>query len=367
MVKICHIISGDLWAGVEVMAHSLLKGLKKHLDLELSVILLNEGRLADEMSRMGIAVDIIDEKRSSFYQIFNDVKKIIQKRRPTIIHSHRYKENILAYLVSRAIKETQLIETHHLLPDLTEDMKGPKISFLSWINIILLSRYFRYIVAVSGYIKEGLENDYKISKDKIRMIHNGIEIPRDIPDRRSSDTFIIGSAGRLVMQKDYPFMIEVAREVLKNTDKIRFELIGSGVEEGKIKALINKYNMEKEFLLRGTMNKVSDFYSGLSVYINTSLYEGLPLSVLEAMAYAVPVIAPSVSGLKETIEDGKQGYLISSHSAKDFAQRCLLLHEDRVLRNNMGLAARDKVIKEFSSERMVQQYYNLYVGLINER
>lgn len=113
MLHICHIISGDLWAGAEVMAFQLLKGLMVYSDLDLFAIVLNNERLAEAIKELGIRVKVVDESRISFYNILLTIRKIFRKHPPDIIHSHRYKENILSYLSSSFIPGVKLISTQH--------------------------------------------------------------------------------------------------------------------------------------------------------------------------------------------------------------------------------------------------------------
>jgi len=124
--------------------------------------------------------------------------------------------------------------------------------------------------------------------------------------------------------------------------------------------LIEKYELEKSFKVEGFVQNIAQFYDGLDLYLSTSMHEGIPMSVLEAMAHGLPVIAPKVGGFCEIIENGVHGFLVENRNAGDFAERCLSLYEDGQLRNRMGKAARDRVEKNFSIERMSSQYYKLY-------
>lgn len=360
MIRVCQIISGDLWAGAEAVACHLFKGLTKFPDLELSAILLNEGRLASEIRALGIAVDVLDEKSLSFFSILEKIKKILKQKAPHVIHSHRYKENILAYLATKALKTISLIGTQHGMPEIVGKNANLKYRALSRFNFFILSRYFRNTVVVSKDIRERFINEYGFSEEKVVIIHNGVEIIERVPSRKETDVFIIGSSGRYVPVKDYPLMVEVAKEVSKQIDRIHFELVGDGPERAKIQKLIKQYGLESICSLRGFVKDISSFYQSLGLYLNTSIHEGIPISVLEAMAHGLPVIAPRVGGLKEIIEDGVQGYLVEGRSPKDFADKCLELYENEPLRRRMACAAREKVAKEFSIDRMAEQYYHLY-------
>jgi len=102
------------------------------------------------------------------------------------------------------------------------------------------------------------------------------------------------------------------------------------------------------------------FYQGLDVYLNTSVHEGIPMSILEALAHGLPVIAPAVGGIVEIIDDGTQGFLIGSRTPEDFAKKCLILKENSEERERMARAARERAEQGFSAERMAEQYHQLY-------
>ena len=366
-MKLCYIISGDLWAGVEVMCYRLLKGLLNYNNLELSVILLNEGKLAEEIRKLKIPVYVVDETRLNFFQIVRNFRNIIIEISPDIIHSHRLKENILAYLsIKSETRWVQLLSTQHGMQEpLICKYKAIKQYVLTKYNYYIIVKYFKYIIAVSEDIRKNIIQMYSIPNDKVFVIHNGtyIESEIELSLEREKNSFVIGSAGRLFPIKDYPFMVEIAREVLNQANQVRFELAGEGPEMENIHRLICAYKIEKSFILRGFIDKMETFYQGLDLYINTSLHEGLPMSVIEAMAHGIPVIAPNTGGLVEILNNGSQGYLIEGRNPKIFAEKCLKLIRDKDLYQKMGIASRDKIQNEFSMYKMAENYHNLYLNV----
>jgi glycosyltransferase involved in cell wall biosynthesis len=199
---------------------------------------------------------------------------------------------------------------------------------------------------------------------KVLLIHNGTEIPKYYSPNRRRNTFVIGSAGRFFIIKDYPLLVEIAREVLQQTDNVRFELAGEGPEKENIVRMIRKYKIESAFILKGFIDNMENFYQGLDLYINTSLHEGLPMSILEAMSHGLPVIAPKSGGLPEILKDGLEGYLVDGRNPKMFAEKCLQLYRDKELTRNMGTASRERIFNNFSIEIMAGKYYHLYYNII---
>lgn len=358
MVKVCHIISGDLWAGAEVMACSLLKGLRGSAALELSVILLNEGRLAEEIKRLEIPVTICSEAENSFLPLYRLVRKEIGRLQPDIIHAHRYKENMLACLAARG-RGIRLISTQHGMSEPTAEL-SLKNSLIARLNLTLLARCFEKVVAVSDDIRTAFLSRYGFDRSRVVTIHNGIEITAEVPDRGGTP-LVIGSLGRLFPVKDYPLMLAVAKLVCAARVDVIFELSGDGVEKEKLIALIQDAGLDGRFLLQGFVADTAPVYRATDIYINTSVHEGIPMSVLEAMSWGIPVVAPRVGGFSEIITDGVEGFLIESRSPQDFAVKCLELCGNAVFCRQIGRAARDKVAGKFSLEAMSNSYLQLYL------
>ena len=363
MLNLCHIISGDLWAGAEVMAYHLLKGLQAYDGLDLSAILLNEGRLAEEFRKFRIKVHVVDESKTSFLDTLLTIRRILIEHPPDLIHSHRYKENILAFLISRSFPDCKLMVTQHSKPEIYPKQTSLKHHLISKCNFFVLSRYFHPVVGVSQEIGRTLVKQYGFREGQVCMIHNGIELPKIPPKRDNREKFVIGSSGRLFSVKDYPLMVEIAKVILKKTDKIHFELAGEGPERANIQSLIKSYRLNGVFNLKGHLENISAFYCGLDLYLNTSINEGIPMSILEAMANGLPVVAPNVGGLSEVVDNEVQGYLLEERNPEAFAEKCLYLHRNKALRQRMSQAARERIVQSFSIERMVEQYYKLYVSL----
>jgi L-malate glycosyltransferase len=359
MLRICHLISGDLWAGAEVMAYNLLKGLSRLKDVDLSAIIFNDGKLATAVRNLGITVDVVEEDKFSFLPAVKATKKIIQGKQVHILHTHRYKENILGYLASCGMKNVSLISTQHGMPSKSWN-HNPRYAATQKINFYFLSKFFKLTVAVSKDIKDNLVREYGFPKEKIEVIHNGIQMPGNIICDSRKDSFTIGSAGRLFPEKDYALFVNLANAVVKIKPGIRFLLAGEGPERGNIQNLVRDSGLEESFTFLGFVNDMSAFYRRLNLYVNTSLHEGIPMSVLEAMAHGLPVIAPDVGGFHEIIEEGAQGYLVRERDPEEFADRILRLYENHELRNQMSLAAREKVAREFTHERIAGEYFQLY-------
>lgn len=359
-LKILHLISGDLWAGAETMAYTLLNSLQDCDSLDLSIITLNEGKLSQKLRTRGLNVMVIDENTSSFLDIIIKIREIVGLIRPNIIHSHRYKENFLAFLVATSFRRTKLIATQHGLPEHHDQKTWPLQRLKTRTNFLILSHFFT-TVAVSDEIRSTMIKQHGFSSDRIEVIHNGVTLPTPSKSKMRGGTFVIGSSGRLFPVKDYALLVEIARLIAAiGADEIIFELAGEGPERIMLEQMIARYGLQDRFILRGDLHDMDSFYRGLDLYLNTSLHEGIPMTILEALAHGIPVIAPAVGGIIEIITNGNEGFLIGTRSPEDFSAACLYMMNNPDARDRMALAARETAERAFSSKKMAEAYHQLY-------
>jgi L-malate glycosyltransferase len=364
-LKVCHIVSGDLWAGAEVMVWHLIRHLRQFQCLEVSALILNEGRLAAELRKADVPLRIIDEQALSFAHLVRKTRAILGQWSPHVIHSHRYKENILAFMARTRASGAGLVATQHGMPE--GGPRGLKIGprMIAHLNRLILARGFDHLVGVSQDIKANFIRRFNFPTKRLSVIYNGLVLPE--PQTRPSigRELVVGSAGRLVPVKDFALMVEMAREIAANGAPVRFVLAGEGPERGRLEELIARHGVSRLVHLKGHLDDMTDFYQKIDVYLNTSVHEGIPMTILEAMAHGLPVIAPAVGGIVEIITNATQGLLMHNRHPRSFAYACLLLQRDPQLRQRLGLAARETVRSRFSAEVMARQYEHLYRTLVN--
>lgn len=343
------------------MTFNLLSHLKGYSDLDLVVILFNEGKLAENLRKIGMTVHVIDENKLSFWELVRGTRALLRISPPDLIHSHRYKENILAALASGFCKSIKLIATQHGLPELADKNTTLANRFISKANFYLLSKYFTRTVAVSVDVKKSLVQQHAFCEYSVESIHNGIDIPDATLPKPNAGTFVIGSSGRLFPVKDYPLMVDIAGAIAStNAHNTHFVLAGEGPERPVLESMVKHYGLQDRFILKGHQDDMDTFYRGIDLYLNTSIHEGIPMTILEALARGIPVIAPAVGGIGEIITNGVEGFLIDSRNPEAFAEKCLLLRENRELRERMSKAARCRADQAFSAEKMAERYYRLY-------
>lgn len=329
----------------------------------VSVITFNKGKLEESLQESGIKVVVIDE-RQSLPRLVRAVRRCALAMNATILHSHGYKENMVAFAVSKLIPSVRLVATFHGWPEVYGRTGDLKYLLFNRLNLCIVSRFFDRLVCVSEDMRENILQRYKRASEKVAVIRNGIETHVKTQRRKAGQDFVIGSCGRFVRVKDYPFLVAVAASIRRKNTAILFRLAGDGPELNAVRALVKTRGLDDSFSCVGPVDDMADFYAGLDLYINTSIHEGIPMSILEAMLYGLPVVAPRVGGLGEVVTDGVDGYLVDERDPDRYGELCLKLRNDTELYDSMSQAAAMKVRTSFSTERMTEDYISLYRTMV---
>lgn len=363
---VLHLFSGDLWAGAEVMIFNLIDQLKDDQKVKIVALSLNEGILTSKLRNLRIETHIIPESDHSFPLIYVKALAILRGKQIDIVHSHRYKENILGLLLAKAKGIRGLVTTIHGLSEplmRTTNEIGNRIKTM--MDYRLLNSYFHRVVAVSQDIKRTLVQDHLFKQEVVEVIYNGVPVPRtSLPLNQSvRDVLQVGTVGRMVPVKDFNLFLEIAAEINRRDDKVRFSILGDGPQKEQLLERARRLGIQDFIEFVSPIPDPRAYYESLDLFLNTSLHEGIPLSILDAMACGKPVVAPCVGGIPEIISHQEDGFLVSSRNSQEFADCCLKIIQDRNMRISMGEHAFKKVLSGFSAWRMAEAYKDLYLSL----
>jgi glycosyltransferase involved in cell wall biosynthesis len=168
--------------------------------------------------------------------------------------------------------------------------------------------------------------------------------------------------GRLVPVKDYALFLDIAAAMKQKSKRVRFSILGDGPLKEQLRSKAARLDILDCMDFYSSMPDPLPYYYSLDIYLNTSLHEGIPLSILEAMACGKPVVAPRVGGISEIITNGKSGILVDERRAELFVEACLRLIEDNKYRKDIAANARKQVESQFNDANMADSYSNLYLN-----
>jgi L-malate glycosyltransferase len=367
-ITVLHIFSGDLWAGAEVMICTLLAALKEDPTHRMICLALNEGTLSTRLCDAGIELYVIPEARTGFLRVALNAYKLLKGRKIDIIHSHRYKEHGLALLLSRMMRIDKLIATVHGLPEPLAGMLQKSGHLKAVISNFILRRYFSRVVAVSEEMRDALVKMYGHSRSKLDVIYNGIAGLDHMHRHRTgrADEFHVGTVGRTVPVKDFQLFIYIAAELRKRSKRARFSILGDGPLTRQLMDKAKSLNVADAVQFVPPRPDPTSYYQSLDLYLNTSIHEGIPISLLEAMAMGLPVVAPRVGGIPEMIDHEQQGLLVDSRKVGDFVDACMRLIDDEGLRTKLGDGAFHRVRDRFKSEEMARAYKRVYRDILDQ-
>jgi glycosyltransferase involved in cell wall biosynthesis len=243
--------------------------------------------------------------------------------------------------------------------------------FLSLAEIIYFSRT-RYYITVSEWMKRQLLKQYpKMNHFQISVIHNSVDTKSFSPgpERKSIEGELILFTGRIIAGKGIKYLTEAIPMVLKEYRDAFFVFIGAGNFVPYWRRLKDLGISERNFAFLGYLKEASDlveYYRTSSVYVAPTLYENLPIRVLEAMACGVPVVASNVCAIPEAIDNGVNGILIQSRSVEELADAIYCLLGDPKLRKKIGDNARKTVLEKFDWNVNASRTVGVYQQILDQ-
>ena len=231
-----------------------------------------------------------------------------------------------------------------------------------------------HFTANARAVKEYIIKTTHVNAGRVTVIYNGVDTQRftDKPESgmlRSSlgaeDKKIILNVVRFEPEKNHLSLLEASRAILNKRSDTLFVLAGEGSIKKKIISEIKKQGLKEYFRILSAASHIESLYGIADVSVLTSLYEGCPNFILESMACGVPVVATSVGGVPELVEDAKTGFLVPVNDAPALAEKILYLLDNEAHRRQLGEEARKKALSGFSLNQMVSGYHNLYQELLS--
>ena len=374
-LHVTHIASGDLWAGAEVQLYTLCTTLNYFNDVKVSVVLFNHGTLENKLRKSGIHVEVIDESKFNALLIFSRLVKTLKRLNPNIVHTHRVKENILGSLASQFVGLKPSIRTVHGAPEHRPSFRKPHkclLLFLDWF----CARYLQSaIVAVSEDLEHLLKRSYPLKK--IVTIENGIDTHNLYPfpsntnaiQKEKQTPFKVGLVGRLVPVKRVDLYIEAARYLKLNYPDlpVHFHIYGDGPLLENLKQLSNSLVVSDIVSFEGHCNTIHQEIASLDALLITSDHEGLPMTLLEALALGTPVIAHSVGGITKACKDGECCWLISNNAPQIIAEKLLeCLKEKSEIKSTKIDLARSHIDQYYSAQANALQIKTTYQNVLNK-
>ena len=313
----------------------------------LSVLFLrDDGVIGDRFREMGVSV-----AASGWEGGRADIRgamrfaRALRRAEPDIVHIHA--GGLTPRFVSKVAAGAKVIVHYHSL----REENGTR------------ERSRRSSLAADLVIANSEATASSVRGSKPLVVYPGVAIhPRT--GGSTTGRFTIGVAARLAPVKGISFLIGAVSQLREKIPHLRLVIAGDGPERPKLETQVRASGLEKAVTFSGWIDDVASQLSNWDLYVQPSLAEGLGISVLEAMAAGIPIVASDVGGLKEVIDDGATGFLVPPRDIGALAERIDQLASDASLRAGMGDAARAHVIEQFNLERESQAIRAAYEKLL---
>ncbi len=333
-----------------------------------------QGPLANELEKMGVTIHIVRMKKTYDWSAVTNLRDLIMTNGIDLVHTHGMLVNILGRLACWRAGNIPCVSTTHL----TRDLGGPPRvgGFLAglknrWYYRLLdnwTSSFCSRVVAVSQAVREDLiKQGY--DKDIIEVIPNGMDptpfekISQDEVNSfrqelgLSAADILYGVVARLSPQKDVATFL---RAFAAQPQNCHAYIAGTGPLDSELKKLSSSLEISSRCHFLGFRKDVPLLLNACDVFVLSSLWEGLPLTVLEAMACSKAIVATAVDGSKEAIIDGETGLLTPPGNADELATKMKQLAEDKTLRDRMGKEGCERLLAHFHLDRVTELHLRLY-------
>lgn len=333
--------------------------------------------LAERARKLGIEdfVTIEEDHKFDLYAL-KSLLRLLREREIDILSCHCYKSDLYGLILSR-YHPMKLVTTAH----------GPLASFRyfwsaqNWrvryiydqLDLMLL-RYFDQVLIVSDSMREAVSR-FGVDESKIIWVKNAIDSNhfRKAEERSLKlrdqhkiprEAVVVGAVGRLNAEKDYPNFFNAARILLAERPNLYFTVAGTGPLEVELRDRLRSMGLEDRVLLLGHFHDIRQVYDMMDVYALSSTREGLPNTVLEAMAMEVPIVATDVDGVSEAVAHGQEALLAPARDPRRLAEGIRTLLDDPDLGRKLSRAAREKVEREFSFASRMRHVEDIYRKLM---
>ncbi|MCF7919139.1 MAG: glycosyltransferase family 4 protein [Candidatus Cloacimonetes bacterium] len=365
--KLLHIQLLPLLSGVQNMMLELLSHLDRE-EYEIFVLSKPGGPLVEAVKTAGYHYLPMPSLRRNIspwdFVAFWEIYLLVRKYRFDIVHTHSSKTGFLGRIAARLGGVRKVVHTVH---GFAIHEQQPGFNNLVYIFLErLASQFCDRIIFVNNFERKFALKKHIVTAQKSCTIYNTVNPDKFNSGQRNyanrnyvEQPFTIGSVLRFTTQKNMINTVRAAIKVCKQREQVRFIFIGDGEQYLMCKQLVEHENLNTRILLTGWQQEIELLLPKFDVFLLYSRWEGLPISILEAMACSLPVVCSDIKGNNELV-DAENGILIPINKEEELVKELVKLPERRADLQKWSLGSRRKVEEKFGSERFVNEYREVY-------
>ena len=359
-MKILYVDLETEWRGGQSQALLTVKGLiaRGH---EVALVAADSGELARRAQESGIGVVRVSAHRRRWHAS-RAIRKLFAETRADIVHTNEPHALTAAWL-AKAHRISKLVFSRRVAYPLGRGWIARR-RYLAADKIFAISKFVAESVEASG-----------ISGDRIALVAEGVEIPERITDAQRTEgrerfrlragDFVFGSVGYLLPEKGHTHLLRAFADIARGNPQYKLLLAGDGPERRRLETLAVGLGVRERVIFSGMIEKISEVYAAMDVFVFPSLAEPLGTSMLTAMAYGLPVIGVATGGVPEYVDAGVSGLLAKEAAAPAIAAEMLRMAQSAELRQRLGEHAREQIREHFSADTMVENTVQAYKDVLS--
>jgi len=358
-MRILQLVANLDYGGLERLAIGLARQQRAAGHEAAICCLTHEGALADEARESGIEVAALDKKPGFSPLTLLKLARILRRGRIDVLHTHNAVVHHYGAAAARLAGVPVVVNTRHGFGGRQWDSRRERLSRS-------VMRWTGAVVFVSDDLRREFVSFGGVPEHKARVITNGIDFDRFAAMRARPGScrsrFRIGTVGRMVPVKDHATLVSAFAEVAAAVPNAELHIVGDGPEKPRVASLVAAYGLWDRVVLHGFSNATAQFLSSLDVFALSSLSEGLPLAVLEAMAAGLPIVSTRLEGVEAVAPEGEFGFYAEPGDASGLAKAMIALaREPRI--GAIGEAAH-RAARRYGMEGAWRQYEAVFRGLL---
>ena len=332
----------------------------------VSVVCEAQGYLVEELARLGITVTPLKISNNiNPISVFR-CAEIFRRLRPDIVHTHGGTAGFVGRIGAKVAGVRHTVHTYHGMHYLRDRSLMRRTAYTT-IDRLLAPFTDRLVCVSHADYDLGIAHGV-VRKDRTVVIRNGIDVRRITTNtavsasRRSHK--IVGTIGRLHEQKGHIHLLHAAAEVIRRCPSTRFQIVGEGQLADTLTNRIRELGLKDHVSLLGARTDTPELLGTFDVFVLPSLWEGLPLALLEAMAARKPIVASDVDGIREVLVDGRDGLLVPPANPAALTEAICRVLADDGLACRLAQAANERVVAEFDIATTIAATEKLYEAVL---
>jgi glycosyltransferase involved in cell wall biosynthesis len=369
-VRILHLISSSGYYGAENMLLTLAKGLRNVGCSSVIGVFQNSHNPNQELAvrarTQRLETLIVACRGKVDLGTIRFLHNYIKRHEINVVHTHGYKANLYGLLASRGLS-VPIIATCHNWTRQTIALR-----IYACLDILILKRFAK-VVSVSMDVAERLRAG-GLRDQRVTVIHNGVEVcAKDEKNEKhvscdfSTNETVIGAVGRLVPEKGFQYLFQAAPTIIEKFPHVKFLIIGEGPFRKELEDLSRDLGIQSHVVFTGKREDMKALYDRMDIFVLPSLNEGMPMSILEAMAAQRPVIGTAVGGVPALVIPEQTGLLVQPADSAGLTGALIRLMNDSDLRTSLAERAHKLVFENYSAQSMTTKYCSLYDEIIRPR